>query len=74
MVEFRKELKSCVRNLRLAQSDLEKLREIGADESRIRGVMVRMGFAGVTPDEFLSIKTGEDMGRLIVKIGIARLN
>jgi hypothetical protein len=74
MVQVERALKTLIRDLRKAQSDLAKLREIGADEPSIRRVMVSMGFGDVTPDEFLAIRTGEDMGRLVVRINRARLN
>ena len=67
--QFKRELKDCVKNLRHAQSDIKKLRGIGADEPAIRRVMMLMGFVNVTPDEFLEASTAEDLGRIIIKIG-----
>lgn len=72
--ELKGHLKTLVGNMRRAQRDLEKLRAIGADEARIRSVMVLAGFGHVTPDEFLAVSTREEMGRLILKIDRTLLN
>ena len=69
MLHVRTELKRVVKSLRRAQSDIKKLRAIGADESAIRRVMLLMGFMNVTPNEFLQANTAEDLSRLVIKIG-----
>ena len=69
MLQFKTGLKNRVKSLRHAQSDLKKLRAIGADESDIRRVMLLMGFVNVTPNEFLQARTVNDLGRIIIKIG-----
>jgi hypothetical protein len=74
MLELKAELKHWMKDLQHAQSDLKKLRAIGADESAIRRVMLLMGFANVTPDEFLAASTKEHLGRLITKIGRPQSN
>ena len=73
-VRLKTEVKDLISNLRKAQSDLRKLRAMGADESAIRKVMLAMGFANVTPDEFLAANTAEDLERLIAKLGRPQSN
>ncbi len=69
MLQVKTGLKRVAKNLRHAQSDIKKLRGIGADEPAIRRVMMLMGFVNVTPDEILEASTAEDLRRLIIKIG-----
>ena len=80
MLQVEAELKRTVKNFRRAQSNLKKLREIGANETDIQHVMNLMGFGAVTPDEFLLARTGEEIGRIVLKLrrldhtGSANLN
>jgi hypothetical protein len=69
LLQLRGELKSRVKHLRRAQSDLKKLREIGADESALLKVMGFMGFGNVTPNEFLAAETAQDIAMLMGKLG-----
>jgi hypothetical protein len=74
MLELRGELTTLVNSFRQAQCDLGKLRAMGADEPSIRRVMVLMGFGGVGPDEFLAVRTGEQIARLVSKVRRRGLN
>ena len=62
------ELRCWIEDFRKAQDDLKKLKEIGASETDIQHVMDLMGFGAVTPDEFLLATTGEEIGRIVLKV------
>ena len=63
-----------IETFRSVQNDLKKLRELEVAEVEIRRIMVQLGFAGVTRDEFIGAKTTRQMMAVIKKLELQESN